>query len=288
MSAEMKTTKKKLSIHADKHRLNAELIQPRGGKSRKPSLVFLHEGLGSIGQWRDFPERMCAATGCTVLVYERWGHGDSDPLTGPRKPNYLHEEALISLPEVLAQCGIKKPVLIGHSDGGSIALLFAGAYPQNVLGVVTEAAHVFVEAINLAGIRRAAEAFRHTDVKKRLARYHGDNTESMFQGWADTWLSPGFRDWNIMECLPRIVCPLLAIQGIEDEYGTPAQVEAIVNKVSGRAKGLMIYDCGHIPHIQAKEKVFSETINFISELIREKNPHGVLEKPTGAKRCRTR
>jgi pimeloyl-ACP methyl ester carboxylesterase len=260
-----------ISIYAARHRLCAEFIRPYDSvtKSARPALVFLHEGLGSIGQWRDFPEKLCAATGCPVLVYDRWGHGGSDPLTEPRKPDYLHDEALISLPEILEQCGLEKPVLIGHSDGGSIALIFAGAYPQRVTGIVTEAAHVFVEDVTVEGIKRAVETYETTDLKERLARFHGHHTESIFRGWADIWLSPGFRDWNIEEYLPDIACPLLVIQGKDDEYGTPAQVEAIVCKVRGPSRSMLIDDCGHVPHLQARERVFSEMVNFISGLVQD-------------------
>jgi pimeloyl-ACP methyl ester carboxylesterase len=233
-------------------------------------LVFLHEGLGSIGQWRDFPEKICAATGCPALVYDRWGYGGSDPLTEPRKPDYLHDEALLSLPEVLEQCAIDKPIFIGHSDGGSIAIIYAGTYPQKVAGIITEAAHVFVEDVTVEGIKRAVEVYESTDLKTRLARFHGSNTALMFRGWADIWLSPEFWDWNIESYLPNIACPLLAIQGKEDEYGTPAQVEAIVGRVMGPVRRLMVDNCGHIPHVQAREKVFIEMVNFISVIIKER------------------
>jgi len=258
-----------VSIYAAGHRLCAELIRPHDNpaKSVGPALVFLHEGLGSIGQWRDFPEKICAATGCTALVYDRWGHGGADPLMEPRKPGYLHDEALISLPEILDQYGLEKPILIGHSDGGSIALIFAGACPQRISGVITEAAHVFVENLTVEGIKRAVETYETTDLKERLARFHGHHTESTFRGWSDIWLSPEFRDWNIEEYLPGITCPLLVIQGKDDEYGTPAHVEAIVGKVAGPSRSVLIDGCGHIPHLQAGERVISEMVNFISGLV---------------------
>jgi pimeloyl-ACP methyl ester carboxylesterase len=261
-------TRDRFDIHAAKHRLSAEFIRPRAKTDNRPVLVFLHEGLGSIGQWRDFPEKICARTGCPALVYDRWGYGGSDPLTQPRKPDYLHDEALLSLPEVLNQCAIEKPILIGHSDGGSIAIIYAGTYPQKVSGIITEAAHVFVEDVTVEGIKRAVEVYESTDLKKRLAKFHENNTELMFRGWADIWLSPEFRDWNIETYLPNITCPLLAIQGKDDEYGTSAQVEAIVGKVTGPARASMIDNCGHIPHIQTMEKVFSEMVSFIREITR--------------------
>jgi pimeloyl-ACP methyl ester carboxylesterase len=260
------TDREIVSIYAAGHRLRADFIRPHDKTltSEGPALVFLHEGLGSIGQWRDFPEKICAATGCTALVYDRWGHGGSDPLTEPRKPGYLHDEALIALPEILDRFGLEKPVLIGHSDGGSIAIIFAGACPKRAAGVITEAAHVFVEDITIEGIKRAVEIYETTDLKERLACFHGNNTESMFRGWADIWLSPEFRSWNIEEYLPKITCPMLIIQGRGDEYGTSAQVDAIAVKVAGPSIPLLIDGCGHIPHLQAGDRVFAEMVKFIS------------------------
>jgi pimeloyl-ACP methyl ester carboxylesterase len=266
----LSVTRDRFNIYAAKHRLTAEFISPRNKTSNRPTLVFLHEGLGSIGQWRDFPERICVATGCPALVYDRWGYGRSDPLTESRRPDYLHDEALLSLPEVLKECAIDKPILIGHSDGGSIAIIYAGTYTQKVAGIITEAAHVFVEDVTVEGIKRAVEIYESTDLKMRLARFHGSNTGLMFRGWADIWLSPEFRDWNIEHYLPNISCPVLAIQGKEDEYGTAAQVEAIVSKVAEPVRRLMIDNCGHIPHVQAVEEVFAEMVNFISALNKER------------------
>jgi pimeloyl-ACP methyl ester carboxylesterase len=262
----LSTKRDRFDIFAATHRLSADFIRPRDKRDNGPVLVFLHEGLGSIGQWRNFPDKICARTGLSALVYDRWGYGGSDPLTQPRKPDYLHAEALVSLPEVLHQCDIDKPILIGHSDGGSIAIIYAGTYPQNVSGIITEAAHVFVEDVTVEGIKSAVEVYESTDLKKRLAKFHYNNTELMFRGWSDIWLSPEFRNWNIEEYLPQITCPFLAIQGKDDEYGTSAQVESIVDKVTGSARGSMIDNCGHIPHIQAMEKVFSEMVSFIRQL----------------------
>ncbi len=266
----MSTTRDKFDIYAAKRRLSAEYIMPQAKTDNRPVLVFLHEGLGSIGQWRDFPERICIATDCPALVYDRWGYGGSNPLTEPRRPDYLHDEALLSLPEVLKQCAIDKPIFIGHSDGGSIAIIYGGTYPQKVAGIITEAAHVFVEDVTVEGIKRAVKVYESTDLKSRLAKFHGSNTELMFRGWADIWLSPEFRDWNIENYLPNIICPLIAIQGKDDEYGTPAQVEAIVGKVAGHVRRLMIDNCGHIPHVQAMEQVFAKMVNFISAIIKKR------------------
>jgi pimeloyl-ACP methyl ester carboxylesterase len=219
--------------------------------------------LGSIAQWRDFPFAVSLAVHLPAVVYERGGYGNADPLDGPRSVNYLHEEALQSLPEVLRLLQIDDAILIGHSDGGTIALIFAAVWPEKVRGIITEAAHVFVEEVTLAGIREAVSQYDATDLREKLLKYHGSNTEAAFQGWSETWLSPAFRDWNIEKYLPGVRCPVLAIQGRDDEYGTPAQVEAIVNGVSGPAESLIFTDCGHVPHHQARDRVLAEMTRFI-------------------------
>jgi len=260
------------TITSVSHQLSAEFILPDGVTTAtgRPMLVFLHEGLGCIAMWRDFPETLVKATHVPALVYERWGYGRSDPLPviGARSRRYLHDEALIGLPDVLAQCAIDDAILIGHSDGGSMALMFAAAHPDKVRGVITEAAHVFVEDVTLDGIREAVAIYATTDLKEKLTRYHGDNTEAVFRGWADTWLNPAFRSWNIEEFLPRITAPLFVIQGADDQYGTPAQVEVIAGRVKGPVKKWLVPGCGHIPHVDAREAVCREMKNFILELVR--------------------
>lgn len=214
-------------VVADGRRLAVRRLVPRAqpaGAGDPPVLVFLHEGLGSIAQWRDFPAALCRATGLAGLVYDRWGFGGSEPLELPRPRDYLEREAERALPRVLEACGVERPILVGHSDGGSIALLYAAAHPARPLACITEAAHVFVEAVTLDGIRAAADAWRTGGLPARLARYHGDKTEAVFRGWTETWLRADFRDWNIEARLPAIACPLLVIQGADDEYGSKAQV----------------------------------------------------------------
>jgi pimeloyl-ACP methyl ester carboxylesterase len=228
-----------------------------------PTVVFLHECLGSITIWRDFPERIALLTGLDALVYDRRGHGRSPPLAGPRTDRYLHVEALDVLPALLDRCGLDRAILFGHSDGGSIALLAAAALGDRVAGVVTEGAHVFVEEATLAGIRAAERAYATTDLRDRLARHHGDKTDALHRTWIETWLSPAFRGWNIEDRLPAIRCPLLAIQGLEDEYGTPEQVHAIVGGVSGPARSLLVPGCRHVPHREAPEVVAREVAEFV-------------------------
>lgn len=260
-------SRRRFDLHAAGRRLHAERIEPRGSAD-SPTLVFLHEGLGSISQWKDFPAQLCVCTGLPGLVYERWGFGHSEALDQARTPRYLYYEAMDSLPEVLEHCQISnKPILIGHSDGGSIALLFAASYPDWPLGIITEAAHVFVEEITLRGIRNAVRLYETTDLPKRLAHHHGDKTESIFRGWSDIWLSSAFRDWNIEAELSKITCPSLIIQGEDDEYGTPAQVEAIARRGSGRVKSLLIPNCAHVPHHQARDRVLAEMGRFITSLL---------------------
>lgn len=227
-----------------------------------PTLVFLHEGLGSVALWRDFPARVAAATGGAALVYSRHGYGGSDKLAAPRGVGYMHEEALETLPALLAALGIAEPVLIGHSDGASIALIHAGARRWTVRGLVLEAPHVFVEDVTVTSIAAATEAWRTTDLRQRLARYH-DDVDGAFTGWNDIWLDPAFRAWNIEEVLPRIDCPVLVIQGADDEYGTPAQLAAIERKVKGPVEILLLSDCKHSPHRDQPEAVLAAIARFV-------------------------
>jgi len=256
-------------VHAAGHRLRVRKLvnSSRASAKRRPVLVFLHEALGSIELWHDFPSTLAEATGCDALIYDRWGHGKSDPLQGRRSLRYVHDEALHSLPEVLKKSDVDDVVLIGHSDGGSIALIFASEYQEVARGVISEASHVFVEEITLEGIREAVKIFETTNFRERLSRYHGDNTESIFRAWHETWLSPDFRVWNIEDCLPRIGCPLLLIQGEDDQYGTEAQLETIARRVTGPSKSLLIPNCAHMPHRQARDKVVEEMTEFILTLL---------------------
>ena len=253
-------------IEAAGHRLRARRIgtRSRGADGDDgPTLVFLHEGLGSLGQWRGVPEDLCRLTGLPGLVYERWGFGQSDPLVLPRPRDYMTREAEDALPEVLTACGIARPLLVGHSDGGSIALLYAVAFPRMPVACVSIAAHVFVEDETVAGIREVVARWETGDLKTRLERYHGANTETMFRGWAETWLRADFRDWNIEAGLPRILCPTLIIQGERDEHATLAQVEAIAQGVSGPAETYIVPACGHSPHLEARAALLDRMAAFI-------------------------
>ncbi|MGA2082201.1 MAG: alpha/beta hydrolase [Holophaga sp.] len=250
------------------HRLQAKTILPPGTSltGSGPTLVFLHEALGSITQWRGFPLALASATGLPALVYDRLGHGKSEPRPLPLAPGYLETEARERLPEVLAACGIEVPFLVGHSDGGTIALLYAARFPRAPLAVITEAAHVWVEAEALQGIWRTLRAYGTTPLRERLRTHHGDRVDEVFHAWSDVWLSPAFRDWSMVGLLPALTCPVLAIQGEADEYGTPDQVRAILEAVSGPAQGLILPGCAHVPHFQAKEEVLDGMVRFIREV----------------------
>ncbi|MDR1994007.1 alpha/beta hydrolase [Azonexus sp.] len=231
----------------------------------RPALLLLHEGLGCVAMWRHFPETLAAAPGCRTIVSSRAGYGGSQPWPEPRRPDYMHREAQRALPELLAALGIERPVLIGHSDGGSIALIFAGSFPVAPRGIAVLAPHEFVEEVTLAGIREARTAWETTELPKKLARYHHERTEQVFRDWNDIWLSPAFLDWNIEEYLPRITCPVLAIQGEDDEYATMRQIEAIAERVPG-ARLLKLAACGHTPQRDQEAAVLAALSEFVAGL----------------------
>jgi pimeloyl-ACP methyl ester carboxylesterase len=215
--------------------------------------------------WKTFPQRLAGQTGCDAFVFSRSGYGASDPGPLPWKLNFMHTQALTVLPDILATAGIGTYILIGHSDGGSIALIHAGgrhALP-GLKAVITEAAHVFCEPFTLASIRAARTAYVSGGLKEKLARYHGDNTDNAFWGWNRTWLHPKFVHWDIQKFLPRIQVPVLALQGVDDPYGTPAQLTAIQEKVV-HAEIRLIPDCGHAPHIRQPDRVLADMSTFIS------------------------
>jgi len=233
-------------------------------RAGRPTLVFLHEGLGSISMWRGFPGRVAVATGCSAIVFSRRGYGRSEPLTEPRTVCYMHDEAERVLPEFMERLAVDRPILVGHSDGGSIALIYAATARKPPLGVVTLAAHVLVEDISVASIAEAKEKYLATDLPKKLARHHAD-ADSAFWGWNDIWLAPDFRSWNIEEYLPRIACPVLAIQGEQDEYGTIEQMRRIGAQVPN-AELVMLRDCGHSAHRDQPDAVIDAIARFVERL----------------------
>jgi pimeloyl-ACP methyl ester carboxylesterase len=225
---------------------------------------MLHEGLGSVALWRDFPQRLAKATDRRVLVYSRYGYGRSDPLTEPRRVDFMHMEALPTLTELLDTLEIRDPVLFGHSDGGSIALIHAARAHRPTSAVIALAPHVFVEAYGLQSIRESRRAYLEDDLRERLARRHRD-VESAFWGWNDIWLHPDFVSWNIEAMLPEIHCPVLGIQGLDDQYGTMAQLDRIERSVRNFRR-LELLECGHSPHRDQPAAVVEASVEFLANL----------------------
>jgi len=221
--------------------------------------------LGCAGIWRDFPDRVASATGCGALVYSRLGYGASDPVRGPKPLRFMHDEALAVLPAVIEHFKLEEIILFGHSDGASIAIVYAGARRRPVRALVLEAPHVFVEQICIDRIRRIAEEYETTDLRGRLARYHGSNTDSMFRTWTGVWLRPEFQQWNIEEYLPAIESPVLVVQGEDDEYGTLRQVDAVLEQVNGSARSLVLPRCGHSPHSEHPDEVLEAVRQFVRQ-----------------------
>ncbi|WP_063934293.1 alpha/beta fold hydrolase [Azospirillum thiophilum] len=231
-----------------------------------PTLVFLHEGLGCVAIWRDFPDRLAAATGCGALVYSRQGYGGSSPCRLPRPLHYHDDEADGVLPALLDRLGVTGDLVpVGHSDGATIALLAAaGRLGPRILLAIAEAPHVFVEDVTIAGIETACTAWRSGALRRGLERLHGDNTEAAFRGWSETWLEPRFRAWNVEDRLPAIAKPLLVIQGVDDEYATAAQYDAIAAKAGGPVSVLVLEDCGHTPHRDQPDRVLAAMAEAIT------------------------
>jgi pimeloyl-ACP methyl ester carboxylesterase len=245
------------------HRLELEWHGPTPDQAT--TLVFLHEGLGSVSTWRDFPATIAADTGCGALVYSRLGYGRSDPVVPPRPLTYMNEEGLFALPALLDALNVVRAILIGHSDGASIAIVHAGSARSlpRVRGLVLEAPHVFCEDLAVESIAKAREAFLHGDLRARLARHHGENVEGAFFGWNRAWLDPGFRAWNLEEYVAQIVVPILVIQGEDDPYGTLRQVEAIERGARGPVSRLVLPRCGHAPHRDQRETTRAAIVEFV-------------------------
>ena len=243
------------------------------GDPATPWLVFLHEGLGCVALWRDFPDKLARRLGARALVYSRRGYGRSDPLDGPRTPDFMHREALDVLPALLAHFGIEGPLLIGHSDGASIALVHAAGASQQqrtlspVAGVVLIAPHVAVEPVSVESIARVRAAYLRGELRERLARHH-EHVDDAFLGWADIWLDARFRDWSLGPEIARLRCPSLLIQGVDDEYGTLAQIDAIAAGAPGAVTRLVLAGCGHVPQRDRPAEVLDAIVDFVSTLPR--------------------
>jgi pimeloyl-ACP methyl ester carboxylesterase len=265
-------------VVVDGKRLETLWIDPQ--QTERPTIVMLHEGLGSIAMWKDFPQKVAARTGCQVLVYSRYGHGSSDKLMEKRPVMFMHHEGEVVLPELLDKLSIERPILLGHSDGGSISLIFAGTYPDRPQALILEAPHVFVEDLSLSSITQAKVNYRTTDFPQKLGRYHA-HVDATFRGWNDIWLDPEFRSWNIEEYLPSIRCPVLCIQGEEDEYGTIAQVNAIRARLPG-TEIIMLANCKHSPHRDQPEATLERMAEFAAGVREEAvSKQGLGCKETG-------
>jgi pimeloyl-ACP methyl ester carboxylesterase len=233
-----------------------------------PLIVFLHEGLGSVAMWKDFPQRLCEAANCRGLVYSRPGYGKSTPRAADDawQADFMHRQAFEVLPALLKALGIdsekQKPWLFGHSDGGSIALLFIAKYPNNTSGSIVLAPHILVEDVSISSIAKAKIAYQTTELRSKLARFH-DDVDSAFWGWNDIWLNPAFRHWNLTQAIKTISCPLLAVQGLNDEYGTLEQIHGI-KRVLTHTQLLELPDCGHSPHRDQPDALIEACIAFIS------------------------
>ena len=244
------------------HRVEYAWHGPRPADA--PTLVFLHEGLGSIASWRDFPARLAEASGCGALVWSRRGYGGSDPAPRPWPVEFMHHEARAALPAVLDRLEVRAAVLVGHSDGASIALIHAGdaGATLRVRGLLLEAPHVFVEDVCIRQIERTTATYESGELRRSLSRVHAD-ADTTFAAWSGVWLDAAFRAWNIVENLPRVAVPLLAIQGSDDPYGTLRQVETVAASGGGFVEVLVLSGCGHAPHRERPERTLASMAFFL-------------------------
>jgi len=250
-----------LEVGAD--RIEYEFIDV--GPDARQTLVFLHEGLGSVALWKDYPRRLATAAGCNAFVYSRVGYGASTPFHGRREPEFMHDEALSVLPQILDTLGIHNPILFGHSDGASIALIHAGSAQRSVAGLILLAPHVMVEPVCIRSIAAVKQTYETTDLGGKLRRYHAD-PDGAFWGWCNIWLDPRFLDWNIEAHVRNVTCPVLAIQGSDDEYGTMEQIERIARLVPD-TELIELTACGHSPHRDQPDAVTAAAVRHIDRLV---------------------
>lgn len=246
----------------DGHWLETARIEAR--RVDLPTFVLLHEGLGSVSHWKEFPQILAETTGAGLFLYSRYGHGLSDALQEPRSVSYMHHEAQVVLPEILETARIERPLLLGQSDGASIAILYAGTFPDSPAGLVLEAPHVFVEDVTVSSIAKARGLYQETDLPHRLGRYH-TSADSLFWGWNNIWLDPGFRNWNIEPSLDFIRCPVLVLQGAQDEYGSVKQIEAIQTRIPA-ASAVILESCRHAPHRDCCDATLAAINHFLGRL----------------------
>jgi pimeloyl-ACP methyl ester carboxylesterase len=248
-------------------RLEYRMIGPRPDEA--PTLVLLHEGLGCVGLWDDFPDKLAAATGAGVFVYSRAGYGQSSPVKLPRPLTYMHDEALQVLPPLLEVIGFQRGLLIGHSDGASIAAIYAGGVQDHrVRGLVLIAPHFFTEDPGIASIEEARKAYATTDLRARLARWHAD-PDNAFRGWNDAWLDPEFRKWDITESLAYIRVPVLIVQGERDQYGSARQIEVAQEECYCPVEVALLPGARHSPQREAPEATLHAVADFTNRLLRD-------------------
>lgn len=254
-----------LTIPLDGAALHARTWRPPGC-SAGPAIVLLHEALGSVSRWQDFPAVLAARTGLATMAFDRAGHGLSPARATAQQPSYLTEQARDVLPAILAATGLPRPVLYGHSDGATIALIYAALYPDRVAGVIAEAPHVIVEPITREGIIAARAAFREPRLFARLARHHGDKTQALLDGWSDIWLSDAFRTWSVVDLMARIAAPVLLVQGVGDAYGSRDQLDLVADRAAGPVSVALLQDCGHSPHREARGLVLEQVERFLARM----------------------
>jgi pimeloyl-ACP methyl ester carboxylesterase len=246
-------------------RLEYLMIGPRPDAA--PTLVLLHEGLGCVGLWNDFPDKLSAATGCGVFVYSRAGYGKSSPVTLPRPLSYMHDEARVVLPKLLDAIGFRHGLLIGHSDGASIAAIYAGSHQDHrVGGLVLMAPHFFTEDVGLASIAAAKKAYETGDLRQRLARWHAD-VDNAFKGWNGAWLDPGFRTWDLTEFLAYIRVPILIVQGEGDQYGTVKQIEVAERECYCPVEVALLPGVRHSPQREAPDATLAAITDFVARAL---------------------
>lgn len=242
--------------------INVMSISPANLIAKDTAIIFLHDALGSIEQWKTFPDRVASELGMKAYVYDRLGHGKSDPMHMVRDKNYLHVEAYIYLRGLVEILNSQKIILVGHSDGATISLLYASKF-KNVEAVVAMSPHVFVEDITRRGIEDFAQKYEDKHLSKALERFHGSKTKTLFDAWHDTWLSRNFSDWNIQDQMSKIQCPVLLIQGLNDEYGTLQQIDSIASQLPQAPQQVLIPECAHFPYVTARKAVETSILEFI-------------------------
>lgn len=252
-------------LHIDDRDLEYRMIGPRPGEA--PTIVMLHEGLGCVGLWGDFPDKLQKATGCGVFVYSRAGYGQSSPVRLPRPLTYMHDEARKTLPELLDEIGFRRGLLFGHSDGASIAAIYAGTHQDHRVGGLTlMAPHFFTEDVGIASIAEAKKAYETADLKAKLARWHRD-PDNAFKGWNGAWLDPRFRQWDITEQLAYIRVPILIVQGEDDQYGTVKQIEAAQDECYCPVEVALLPGAKHSPQREAPDSTLKAVSDFVAHVL---------------------